>query len=80
MLNRPATVQIGKASGLAGISYWINEAYRLTGDRKVDKRDPLVVALKEWIDKEYEDGRQTVLSNKELEAKINELAPGRFTR
>jgi len=80
LLNRPATVQIGKASGLAGISYWINEAYRLTGDKKVDKRDPLVVALKEWIDKEYEDGRQTVLSNKELETKIEELAPGRFTR
>ena len=37
-----------------------------------------MVALKEWIDKEYEDGRQTVLSNKELETKIAELAPGRF--
>ena len=78
ILNRPATVQIGKASGLAGIAYWINQAYRLEGDKKLDKRDPLVVALKEWIDAEYEDGRQTVLANSELEDKIAELAPGRF--
>ncbi len=78
LLNRPATVQIGKASGLAGIAYWINQTYRLQGDAKLDKRDPLVVALKEWIDAEYEDGRQTVLSNRELETKIAQLAPGRF--
>ena len=79
LLNRPATVQIGKASGLAGIAYWINENYRLGNDEKLDKKDPLVVALKEWIDEEYEDGRQTVLSNKELETKIAEFAPGRFS-
>ena len=78
LLNRPATVQIGKASGLAGIAYWINQNYRLPEDRKVDKKDPLVIALKAWIDEEYEDGRQTVLSNKELEEKIAEYAPGRF--
>ena len=78
LLNRPATVQIGKASGLAGIAYWINQNFRLSDDKKLDKRDPLVVKLKEWIDEEYEDGRQTVLSNKELEEKIEEFAPGRF--
>jgi len=78
LLNRPATVQIGKASGLAGIAYWINQNYGLADENKVDKRDPLVVALKDWIDTEYEDGRQTVLSNKELETKIAELAPDRF--
>ena len=78
LLNRPATVQIGKASGLAGIAYWINQNYRLPAEKKLDKRDPLVVKLKEWIDEEYEDGRQTVLSNKELEEKISEYAPDRF--
>ncbi len=78
LLNRPATVTVGKASGLAGIAYWINQNYRLPEDRKLDKRDSLVVALKEWIDREYEDGRQTELANSELESKIAELAPGRF--
>ncbi len=78
LLNRPATVQVGKTSGLAGIAYWLNGTYRLSGEQRVEKHDPLVVALKEWVDKEYEDGRQTVISNKELEQKIAALAPGRF--
>ena len=77
-LKRPPAVQIGKASGLAGIAYWINSSYNLTGEAAVDKRDPLVVTMKEWVDKEYEDGRQTMLSNHELECMLERLAPGRF--
>ena len=80
LLNRPASVQVAKTSGLAGIAYWINQNYRLTGDAQIDKHDPLVLALKGWVDAEYEDGRQTVLSAKELNAKIAELAPGRFAQ
>ena len=80
ILNRPASVLIGKTSGLAGIAYWINENYRLSADEAVDKRDPVVIALKAWIDKEYEDGRQTSLSVGELEEKIEELSAGRFVR
>ncbi len=80
ILGKAATVVIGKASGLAGIAYWINENYRLSPSEAVDKRDPLVVALKEWIDKEYEDGRQTSLSAGELEEKIEELSGKRFAR
>ena len=80
ILNRSASVLIGKASGLAGIAYWINENYRLSHSEAVDKHDPLVIALKEWIDKEYEDGRQTALSNGELEEKIEELSDKRFVR
>ncbi len=75
LLNRPASVQVAKTSGLAGIAYWINQNYHLTGDAQIDKHDPLVLALKGWVDAEYEDGRQTVLSAKELNAKIAELAP-----
>ena len=78
LLNRPATVQISKTSGLAGIAYWINVNYGLNGDRELKKNDPLVIAIKEWTDGLYEDGRQTVMSHGELEQKIAELAPGRF--
>ena len=78
LLNRPATVSVGKTSGLAGIAFWINRNYRLGPDEQIGKQDPLVVALKEWIDKEYEDGRTTSLATEELEEKIRELAPDRF--
>lgn len=80
ILGRPVSVLIGKASGLAGIAYWINQNYRLSEAEAVDKRSPLVVALKEWIDREYEDGRQTTLSNMELEEKIEELSNGKLKR
>ncbi len=80
ILNRPASVLISKTSGLAGIAYWINENYGLTGEEQVDKRSELVIRMKEWVDKEYEDGRQTSLSNDELEQKIAEFSGGRLVR
>ncbi len=80
ILNRSASVMLGKTSGLAGIAYWINENYRLCATEAVDKRDPLVIALKEWIDKEYEGGRQTSLSVGEIEEQIELLSDKRFQR
>ena len=80
LLNRPASVSISKTSGLAGIAYWINNNYRLAPNEALDKKDPLIIAMKEWIDLEYEDGRQTALSNMELESKIEELSGGRFKK
>lgn len=78
ILNRPASVSVSKTSGLAGIAYWINNNYNLKGEKSIDKKHPLVIALKEWVDKEYEDGRQTALSDIELENKITELSGGNF--
>ena len=80
LLNRPASVQISKTSGLAGIAYWINGNYGLSGAEALSKHDPLVTELKAWIDALYENGRQTVLSNHELEQKIEELSGGRLAR
>lgn len=80
ILNRSASVLISNTSGLAGIAYWINENYALTGDEQVDKRSPLVMAVKEWVDKEYAAGRQTSLSNEELEEKIEQLSGGKLCR
>ena len=78
LLNRPATVEISKTSGLAGIAYWVNQNYKLTADQMLKKDDPLIIALKAWVDEQYENERQTVISHKEMEEKILELAPGRF--
>lgn len=80
LLNRPAGVAVSKTSGLAGIAYWINENYGLEGVDALDKRDPLVAELKEWVDGEYAGGRVSALSNHELEAKLAELSGGRFAR
>ena len=74
LLNRPAAVQVGKTSGLAGIAYWINQNYQLSGDDAVQKQAPVVKYLKDWVDAEYEGGRQTVISTQELEAKLREYS------
>ncbi len=70
ILNRPAGVTVSSTSGAAGIAYWINAHYRLTGDEMVNKRDPLVTKIKAWVDEQYAQGRTTVISTPELEKLI----------
>ena len=78
LLNRPATVEISKTSGAAGIAYWINQHFKLKGDDQLAKNDPLVTAIKAWVDAEYETGRVTMIAHSEMLEKIREFAPGRF--
>ncbi len=73
LLNRAAGVMITKTSGLAGIAYWINENFGLEGDRCIDKRDPLVLALKSRVDDEYDNGRQNSITDGELIEWIEEF-------
>lgn len=68
LLNRPPIVAIGPSSGLAGISFWINEHYSLGSERAIDKKDPRILKIKECIDAEYEGGRITSISDCELES------------
>lgn len=71
ILGKPATVAISNTSGLAGIAYWINNHYKLPKFREVTKRDEVVIKIKEAIDKEYEDGRTTLMGDEELEKIVN---------
>ena len=66
ILNRPPLVAVSNTSGLAGIACWINSYYRLDKENAVSKNDAVVLKIKEWVDREYENGRQTVISDKEL--------------
>ena len=75
ILNRGAGVTINSSSGLAGIAYWINDAYDLKGENAIDKHAPAVLKIKEWIDNEYSSGRQTVISTEELEMLVGKFLP-----
>ena len=68
------------ASGLAGISYWINNYYGLVGENAINKKDDLCLAIKEKIDNQFALGRQTAMTDAELVDMINTLAPGRFSK
>ncbi len=66
ILKRPARVSVNKTSGLAGIAFWINDYYSLPDEFKVSKQDALVVKMKEKIDAEYEEGRNSSFGDDEL--------------
>ena len=76
ILNRPPEVAISNTSGLAGIAFWINKHYKLPEFRQVSKNDPLVVRVKQEIDKLYADGRTTLMGEGELVAIIERVSPG----
>ena len=66
ILNRPAEVAISNTSGVAGVAYWMNKHLELDGEKALTKQSPSVVAVKEEIDRLYEDGRTTLMGNDEL--------------
>ncbi len=78
ILARPAEVSISNTSGLAGIAYWMNSNYKLTGDNMLTKHDKIIMAMKEEIDRAYEDGRTTIMAGYELEEIAERVSLGVF--
>jgi len=73
ILNRPAEVMVDAHSGTAGIAYWLSTHMGV----EIDKRSPVISAIKDRIDTLYEACRTTVMSHEELEAiVVDELAKG----
>ncbi|WP_027203474.1 2-isopropylmalate synthase [Butyrivibrio fibrisolvens] len=72
-LRRPPISAVSNTSGLAGIAHWINIHYHLKDENAMDKKSPLVIKIKEWVDKQYADGRVTVLTDKELVTEIGNV-------
>lgn len=75
LLNRPVGVSVNQTSGLAGIAHWINAYFNLSKEKRIDKRDPRIVKIKEWVDMQYSNGRVTAMSDNELEWLVKEFAP-----
>ena len=67
LLNRPALVAVDSHSGLAGIAHWMNSYFNLKGDKIIDKKDELVQSVKKMVDELYDQGRNTVMGDEELE-------------
>ncbi|AKN33516.1 2-isopropylmalate synthase [Clostridium carboxidivorans P7] len=75
ILDRPVVVAVNQYSGLAGIAAWINTYYRLKDDEKVDKKDPRVGEIREWVEEQYKEGRTTIIGNNELELMVEKYMP-----
>jgi isopropylmalate/homocitrate/citramalate synthase len=67
ILNRPPKALIDSHSGLAGIAHWVNSYYGLSGEHGFDKRADLVVKMKGTVDQLYVEGRNSVMTDAELD-------------
>jgi len=61
-------VAITDKSGAAGIKHWIEQSC----GKVVPKDDPRLVAIRDRVDREYEAGRTTAISNEEMRAWYDE--------
>jgi isopropylmalate/homocitrate/citramalate synthase len=78
ILNRPIKVTITDKSGVAGITYWVNQRLGLRDDKKLDKRHPSILKIAAWIEKQYNDGRLTSISDEEMEKLCKKYLPELF--
>ena len=75
LLHRVPLVSVDSHSGLAGIAYWINGYYKLPKDHEIDKKDEIVVKMKEYIDDLYAKGRNTCMGDEEMDEILHNLNP-----
>lgn len=73
LLNRAPLVAVSNVSGIAGVVCWINNYFRLTGNRAITKTNEYAIKLNEWVQKEYENGRITLISDNEILDYLREL-------
>lgn len=66
ILNRPLGVNVTDKSGIAGVAHWVNSFLGLKGDKAMDKRHPGLIAIQEWVEEQYKEGRVTSMSNEEM--------------
>lgn len=78
LLNRPIRVTITDKSGVAGIAYWVNQRLDLKDEQKIDKRHPSLIKIYAWIEKQYNQGRTTSISDDEMEKLCRKYLPELF--
>lgn len=78
LLNRPMSVAITDKSGAAGIAFWLNEHFRLPEERKIDKNNPSLQRIYNWVMEQYDKNRVSTISEAELIAQAKKHLPHLF--
>jgi isopropylmalate/homocitrate/citramalate synthase len=74
ILNRAPRVAITDKSGADGIVFWVNDFFRLDGDKQLNKIK--IHKLARWVNDQYEvHNRLTAIGDHEMEQKVRELMP-----
>ena len=75
LLDRPVVVAVNEHSGLAGLAHWLNRYFNIKQENRIDKKDPRLTAVKDWVDEQYTEGRNTVIGDHELIEALHRIAP-----
>ena len=78
ILSRPVSITVTDKTGIAGVAYWVNSRLGLEGENSINKRHPGIVKIHKRIMQEYEDGRVTSISRKEMEQWARQYLPEHF--
>ena len=78
LLNRPVSITVTDKTGIAGVAYWVNSRLGLEGENPINKRHPGIVKIHKRIMQEYEEGRVTSISRKEMEQWARQYLPEHF--
>ena len=73
ILNRPPKIMISNTSGASGIAAWLKQHLDLAPEETIEKTDPRVLYLKDWVDKQYAEGRVTAITDDELFLRLAEM-------
>ena len=80
LLNCPPRVLINQTSGAAGLLHWLQSHFDLPPDIGLDKRDPRLVPILNWVEREYADGRVTAIADNEVEQAMLQLTPDLYAQ
>jgi citrate (Re)-synthase len=78
LLGRPPLVNITDKSGMAGVAHWINAHVEVAAEDKIDKSHPAIARILDIIMQQYEKGRVTAMSDKEMMALVKRHMPELF--
>ena len=78
ILGRPPAICINDKSGTAGLTHWLNQRLGLAGDKALDKRHPGIMKMSKAVAREYDRGRSTNMSTRELENMARHYLPQCF--
>jgi hypothetical protein len=78
ILKRPVSITITDKTGIAGVAYWVNSRLGLEGEAAINKRHPGIIKINKRIMQEYDEGRVTSISRKEMEHWARQYLPEHF--
>ena len=79
LLNRPIGVSVSDKSGAAGIAQWINIYFGLEGNEQIPKHHEGITKIREWVDKQYIEGRIISISDGEMVEQVR-IHLGKFIK